>query len=259
MGVGLELRRPYIIGVVHVGPLPGSPRYSGGFQEVLSEALDNAKKLEDGGVNAVIIENFYDAPYPKNKADEATIASMAIIVSEVVKALSIPVCVNILRNCGVDSVTVVAVAEASFIRVNALSQTIVGDQGIMEPISHELFQRMRYLNYYPEVFADVDVKHGMPLVKRPIKVVAREAVERGGARSIIVTGIATGSPPEVEDVRKVKESVEVPVLVGSGINPSNVCKYLAFADGAIVGTYFKEGRLISKSRVQKLIEALRKC
>ncbi len=250
--------RPFIIGMVHVGPLPGSPSYLGqSMHQIIEEAVDNAKALVDGGVDAVLVENFYDVPYPKSVPDPAVIASMALVVDAVKKVVNVPVGVNILRNCGIESTAVAAVSGASFIRVNALSEVIVADQGIIEPSAYELRRYMKYLGFKPCVFADLHVKHAHSLAPRPLHEVGKEAVERGLADAVIVSGTMTGVRPSREDILSVKKAVDVPVIVGSGLRPEFVPELLSIADGAIVGTYFKSGRSVVKSKVTRLMEVVK--
>ena len=40
--------------------------------------------------------------------------------------------------------------------------------------------------------------------------------------------------------------VKIPVLIGSGVSVNNVKEQFAIADGAIIGSAFKEGKDISK-------------
>ena len=54
-----------IIGMVHLRPLPGSPLYdpaSMGMKKILETAKEEAKMLEDAGVDGVQVENLWDIP-----------------------------------------------------------------------------------------------------------------------------------------------------------------------------------------------------
>ena len=251
---------PFIIGVVHVGPLPGSSSFRGRLKALIDEALRNARALEDGGVDGIIVENFYDKPFPKNRADPATVASIALIVREVSRAVGVPVGVNILRNCWMDSVAVAYVAGGRYVRVNALVEAVSTPEGVIEPAAYGLRRYMRFLGAEGiAVLADVHVKHGRPIAARPLGDVAVEAVERGLADAVVVSGELTGAEARIDDVREVRDRLggAVPVVVGSGVNPGNAPRFLSIANGAIVGTYFKVGREVSVDRVRRLVSSVK--
>ncbi|MEM3061686.1 MAG: BtpA/SgcQ family protein, partial [Candidatus Bathyarchaeia archaeon] len=202
----------FIIGMVHLPPLPSSPFYKGGaIDSIIEYALDEARKLEESEFDGVLIENFGDAPFTPVPKNPETIASMAVIVKEIVKDVKIPVGVNMLRNGGLQALAIAHASGAEFIRVNALVESLVTDQGIIEPIAHELL-KMRTILRAEEVkiLADVRSKHAAPLADRPIDVVAREASERGKADFLIVTGSETGKPPSIDLLKTVKNSSKTP-------------------------------------------------
>ena len=71
------------IGVVHLLPLPGSPRWGGNMRAVIDRAEQEANILEQGGVNGIIVENFGDVPFRTGRLDPETIASMTVAVERV--------------------------------------------------------------------------------------------------------------------------------------------------------------------------------
>jgi membrane complex biogenesis BtpA family protein len=114
-----------------------------------------------------------------------------------------------------------------------------------------------------QIYADVRSKHAAPLVLRPIEDSARDAVYRGLADALIVTGSRTGAEPDRNQLRKVRESVpDRPILIGSGLTGRNAVRLLEEADGAIVGTALKEagiiGRPVDETRVRELVRRVRK-
>ncbi len=247
-----------LIGVVHLEPLPGAPLHKLKMDEIIETALDDAKALCNGGVDGIIIENYGDAPYYPRRVPPFTVAAMAIIVRHVVKAVDIPVGVNVLRNDWRSSLSIAHVTEASFIRVNILSGSYITDQGYIEGEAHLLQRLKRYLNSRVKVFADIDVKHAGRIVQRPLEDEARDLSERSLADAIIVTGEATGKPPRIEKVKIVKEAVgDKPVIVGSGLTPENIASYLRICDGFIVGTYFKRGRRVNIEKVKALVSMVK--
>ena len=59
---------------------------------------------------------------------------------------------------------------------------------------------------------------------------------------LIVTGSATGSAANPEELSEVKKAVKIsnlPVLIGSGISPDNFDEF-SNADGFIIGSYLKK-------------------
>ncbi|MEO2241163.1 MAG: BtpA/SgcQ family protein [Euryarchaeota archaeon] len=247
-----------IIGVVHLPPLPGSPR-ARDMEEVIERAIRDASRLEEGGVDAVLVENYGDAPYHPADVPKVTVACMTRVVAEVIESVSVPVGVNVLRNDALAALSVCAATGASFIRVNAYVEAVATDQGILRPVAHEVQRELRNLGLDVDVYADVKVKHGRPLDDRPIEDVARDAVERGLADAVIVTGSATGAAPEPEEVERVARVVDR-VLVGSGVTPDNASEFLKRgASGFIVGTYFKRGGVtenpVDVDRVRELVSA----
>ena len=66
-------------------------------------------------------------------------------------------------------------------------------------------------------------------------------VEAQDGDAVIVTGFDTGMPPTVERIEECRGGISLPILLGSGLTCENARQLLAHADGAIVGSYFKEG------------------
>jgi len=252
-----------IIGVVHLPPLPGSPHYRGDFEKIVRRALDDAKKLERGGVDAIIVENYGDKPYSVRVKDPLTIAAMSVIVKSIVEEVEIPVGVNLLRNSGPEALAIAYVTGATFIRVNSYCETRLAPEGILEPVMREIELLRSRLTRRILVLADIDVKHSLPLTTSDIAYTAIECVERGHPDALIVTGNRTGSPPAPGEVATVKRAIgKLPLLVGSGITVENIDVYWNVADGFIVGTYFKKGGVTSAqvdpNRVKIFMEKVQK-
>ena len=252
------LRKKAIIGVVHLLPLPGSPLYGGSMKEVLKRAINDAEKLEEGGVDAIIVENFGDVPYYPRNVPPITVSSMTYIASKIVERVDIPVGVNVLRNDAIASLSIAHVVGAEFIRVNILTEAIVTDQGIIEGAAHELLRMRRYLSSDIVILADVHVKHGYPLMKRDIGESALDLIERGLADALVITGRRTGEPPSKEKLISVKKAVpKTPVLIGSGITLENISEYFDLCDSFIIGTYFKVNGIVKApvdlTRVKELV------
>jgi membrane complex biogenesis BtpA family protein len=252
----------YVIGMVHLLPLPGSPRWHAGMDEVLERAVADAKALEGGGIDGLIVENFGDAPFCKGRVEAHTVAGMTLALEAIRDAVRIPVGVNVLRNDSRSAMAIASVIGANFIRVNVHVGAMVTDQGIVEGNAQGTMRYRRELGADVKVLADVMVKHAAPLGDQPIEQVARDTAYRGLADAVIVTGSGTGEPANIEDLARIREAVpDVPVLVASGVQEGNVAELLSLADGVIVGTSLKEGGItanpVDKTRVAKLMATVK--
>lgn len=266
VGVDLDWLRagPGVIGMVHLPPLPGAPRFGGDRRAIRERARSDARTLETAGVDAVLVENFGDAPFYPEEVPRHAIASMTALVRQVVEAVDVPVGVNVLRNDGTGALAVAAAAGAAFVRVNVHAGVRVADQGLLEGRAHETLRLRERIEADVAILADHDVKHSAPLAAREGDAEVAESVERGLADGVVVSGGGTGETTAMADLRAVVDRRDelggsTPVLVGSGVTADTVADYLAHADGVIVGTALKEGgettNPVSVGRVEELVAA----
>ena len=90
--------RKVLIGVIHLRPLPGSPRWGGDLKAAIAFAVADARAYERGGAHAVFIENFGDVPFSKTRVGPETIAAMSAVGCAVHAAVKLPLGFNVLRN-----------------------------------------------------------------------------------------------------------------------------------------------------------------
>jgi hypothetical protein len=252
-----------LIGMIHLSPLPGSPRYNGnGISGAVDAALRDAKALQKGGIDGLLIENYGDLPFKPTPTDPETVASMTAIGQELSKHVDLPTGVNVLRNGALAALAIAHVIRARFIRVNVFAESLLTDQGIIDACAHDLMRFRRQLGASDvAVFADVRAKHAALLASRPVEESARDTAYRGLADALIVTGPHTGAEPDRDQLHRIRASVpDRPILVGSGLTLRNAVKLLREADGAIVGTHLKENGMIEKpvdeTRVKKLVRTV---
>ena len=248
-----------LIGVIHLLPLPGSPRWAGDIQAVIDRAIEDARAYEQGGARAVIVENFGDLPFTKAAVPAETVAAMAVAGREVGKAITVSMGFNVLRNDAAAALALCAACGGKFIRVNIHVGAMLTDQGIIEGRAFETVRLRNQLAPGAEIWADVHVKHAVILGDWTLEQAARDTLERGLADGLIVSGQGTGHATELEHVQRVRNACPTgKVLIGSGVTTGNVSAFLPYIDGAIVGTSLKVDGLTGKAVDPKRVRALAK-
>jgi len=251
-----------IIGVVHLLPLPTAPGWGGNLKAVIDRAEQEATALASGGVDGIIIENFFDAPFTKNQVDPAVVSAMTVVIQRLMHLVAVPIGVNVLRNDAHSALAIATVVKAQFIRVNVLTGVMATDQGLIEGQAHQLLRYRREIGSDVKIFADVLVKHARPLSSPNLTVAVQDTIERGLADAVILSGWATGSPPDLQDLELAKAAAhDTPVLIGSGASWENISTLMQAADGVIVSSSLKRhGRreqTIDPIRVNQFVEAAR--
>ena len=252
-----------VVGMVHLPALPGAPRYDGDRAAVRERAVADAHALTAGGVDAVMVENFGDAPFYPDDVPKHVVAEMTALVGAVREETHLPVGVNVLRNDAEAALSVAAATGASAIRVNVHAGARVTDQGVVEGRAHETVRLRDRLDCDVSLLADVAVKHSVPLGEENVVAATRDVAERGLADAVVVSGAGTGRAihaGQLSTVADAASEVGVPTFVGSGVTPETAPGILTVADGAIVGTALKGGDdpagPVDEDRVRTLVEAV---
>lgn len=225
-----------VIGMVHLPPLPGAPGYQGSLDAVVEHALYDASTLAEAGVHALLIENFHDYPfYPETKEPE-TVSAMTRIAVEIRRSVALPLGVQVLRNSWQSSLAIAAAVGGTFIRLNVLTEAMVTDQGLITGVAHLALRYRKFIGAeHVRILADIYTKHGAPVARRPLAVVAQDMVHRGLADAVIVSGEHSGDPPRKEELEEVRRAVpSTPIVLGSGMTVANV-GLLRYADACIFG------------------------
>lgn len=253
-----------IIGMVHLLPLPGSPFYSGDFKKILDRAVREAKILEEAGVDGLQVENMWDHPYLRDKEiGHETTAALSVAAFKVIESVNIPVGVNCHLNGNIQAIAAAVASGARWIRAFELANAYISNAGIIEGSAPHLMRYRRMIGADNiKILGDVLVKHGSHFITsdRGIGEQAHD-IETVKGDAVIVTGGATGQKPSVEDIKEVRDSVSIPVFVGSGLTSENIKEFIQVIDGAIVGSEFKEDGVwqnpVSFERAKKFMDIVR--
>jgi len=253
--------RTTLIGMVHLGALPGAPKPAP-WRELLAAALRDAAAWVRGGADALLVENFGDSPFHADVVPPITVAAMARVLAEVRRAVDLPLGVNVLRNDAAAAVALAAAFELDFVRINVHAGVAVTDQGLITGRADATLRLRANLRCAPKLLADLRVKHAAPLVPRSLLDEARELAERAGADALLLTGPATGRPPDLAPLAALREALpRVPLLLASGVDPELLRATRGAVAGCIVGTAAKRGGRIGApvdvGRVRALARACR--
>ena len=248
-----------IIAMCHLKALPGDPGYDsvGGMQAVVEQAHADLRALQEGGVDAVLFSNEASLPY-LTRVEAVTTAAMARLIGELLGEIEIPFGVNVLWD-PIASLDLATATGASFVR-EIFTGVYASDFGLWntncgEVIRHQHAigaQNVRLLfNIVPEAAAY--------LADRDVAGIARSTVFNMQPDALCVSGLTAGVETSADLLREVKEAVpETPVFANTGVNIENIEGQLAIADGAIIGTAFKQdGHIwnpVDRERVRALME-----
>ncbi|MCA9273300.1 MAG: BtpA/SgcQ family protein [Phycisphaerales bacterium] len=252
-----------LIGMVHVGATPGTPRASQSPTQLVEQARTEAKTLRDAGFDAVIVENMHDAPYVHGDdlGPEQT-AVMTLAAQAVREAFGGPVGVQILSGGNRQALAAAHATGASFIRCENFVFSHVADEGLLAKA--EAGPLLRYRRQIGAdsvaVLADIKKKHASHTITADISITeAVEAAQFFGVDGVIVTGPSTGKPTDIEDLKAARAAADVPVLVGSGVTPESVQTLLKHAHALIVGSWIKsDGKwfnAVDPARARAIVQA----
>ncbi len=229
-----------IIGAIHFPPLFGYKDFPG-IEVALKNALADLKAFEDGGVNAIIIENNYDAPHKIN-VDKEIVDVMIFLGKEINKKTNLPMGVSVLWNDYKSALLIAKTIGAQFIRIPVFVDDVKTDYGNIYGNPNDVLDYRKKIKAEDVVlFTDIHVKHAELLEKKSIKKSAMQAI-KSGSDALIVTGKWTGDAPNIEELKIVRETVgNFPLFIGSGVDGKNIKNLFKYADGAIVSTSLKEG------------------
>ncbi len=233
-----------LIGMLHVGPLPGSPQHRGtgrGLDAEIARAVAEAELYQAAGFHGLIIENMFDRPYLRSHVGPEVVAAMAVIGREVTRSVPLPLGVQVLAAANEEAIAVALACGAAFVRAEGFVFAHVADEGLIEADAGPLLRYRATVNAgHVRVFADIKKKHSSHALTADVGIAeTAKAAEFSLADGVIVTGVATGQAADPAEVQEVAAAVEIPVFVGSGITPDTIAAFAA-ADGLIVGSSVKQ-------------------
>lgn len=230
-----------LVGMLHLPPLPGIPNYPGTpLATIIDQAVADAATLTAAGFTHLLLQNASDAPAETTVAP-STLTVMTRIGTEVARATSLPLGVNVAHNDGPGAVAVAHAIGATYVRVKLLTGAAVGPAGIMAGCGRQTAELRALLGADLEIWGDVQESTSLPLVPADPVWSATEAVKFGGADALVVTR-DSGVPDALETIEAIRRVLPgVPLLVGGRVTETTIAVTRARADGAIIGGAVKTG------------------
>jgi hypothetical protein len=234
-------RKP-VIGMVHLGALPGSPLHdrARGLAGLAEAAGKDLAALQAAGFDAVMFGNENDRPY-ELEVDRASTATMAYVIGRLGNDITVPFGVNVLWD-PISSIALAAATGASFVR-EIFTGTYASDMG---PWTPDAGKAMRYRDRLGRadlaMLYNVSAEFAYSLDQRPLPDRARSAVFSSIPDAVLVSGQITGEAAALADLEAVKAVLpDTPVLANTGVRHESVADVLEVADGCIVGSSLKFG------------------
>ncbi len=230
-----------IIGMIH---LSGENR-----KEKITRALEELNIYQNNGIDRIIIENYHAS------IEDTTACTIAIMQKEVKQFSMMQLGVNILPNNyaqAFELAEALSIYRPGFIQLDHIAGEYYHTTEINE--KHYLDTKLKY----PEikVYGGVWPKYYTPIKGWLLEEDLQAAMNRCDA--IVVTGNATGIETPTYKIKLFREIIgNKELIIGAGLNKDNAYEQLSIANGAIVGSYFKNGNTNAKldeNRIKEIMD-----
>jgi len=251
-----------VIGMCHMLPLPGDPSYNKnkGLEIVYERAYQDLLALQHGGIDGILFSNEFSLPY-LTKVDTITVASMAAIIAALKDKINVPFGTDILWDPKA-SIDLAMAVGAQFVR-EVFTGVYASDFGIWNTNFGEVARHQHNIGADNlHLLFNIVPESTSYLGHREITDIARSTVFNTRPDGLCVSGLTAGSETPLQSLKVVKETLpNVPVFVNTGVRLDNVEKQLSVADGAIVGTFFKQNgnfpNPVDAKRVRALMDKVK--
>lgn len=230
-----------VIGMCHFLALPGDPGFDRdkGLEEVVIQARNDLIALQNGGVDAVMFSNEASLPY-LTKVDTITVAAMARVIGELLDEIDIVFGVNVLWDPKA-SLDLAMATGAKFVR-EIFTGVYASDFGLWNTNCGEVIRHQHAIGAQDvRLLFNIVPESAAYLAPRDVTEIARSTVFNTQPDALCVSGLTAGAETSSQVLKQVKEAVpDTPVFANTGVNMSNVEEQLSIADGAVIGTAFKQ-------------------
>lgn len=254
-------KKQVLVGAVHLGAMPGTPRGVASPDAIVRQAVKEAQILREAGFDGLILENMHDRPYLNGRVGPEVVATMAIACHEVRRVVGFPIGIQILAGANEQALATAFCAGADFIRAEGFVFGHMADEGLIQACAGPLLRYRQSIGAEQvKILCDIKKKHSSHAVTADLSLAdTAKAAHFFLADGLVVTGMETGSSTDPGDVKEAAGASALPVWIGSGLTPDNLADYPE-AHGLIVGSWMKvDGdwtQAVDPKRAAKLVESL---
>lgn len=261
-----------IIGRVQLLALPGSPDWDGNWDTLIARAEQEATALATGGVDGIILENYHDTPFSRERMDVAGAIAMALLTKRLKQFTHLPVGISILRN---DPETALAIAlntGADFLRLSVLSGAFVSESGVVNSRLNELLHYKNRLKAdLPPLLVALSPQHlttgigqatnGQAQTLQHLLTLAQELPRNFSPISLAISSQSL----QPQELALFKQQISLPVWVEHQTPHTEPDPWFELADGLILETGIRKASAlhpdlpptIDMPQVEELVNRLR--
>lgn len=208
----------------------------------------------------------HDIPYVQDKQLGAEITTcmtrVAIELRRAVNDHNLPIGIQILAGGNKQAMAVAKAARLQFIRAEGFVFGHVADEGYTDACAGDLLRYRKLIDAQDVlILTDVKKKHSSHAITADVSLGETvHAAEFFLSDGIVLTGQATGSPADEQELNSLFGETNLPIVIGSGVTLDNVETYFPKSNGLIIGSYFKEHgnwqNALSEKRVSEFMERI---
>lgn len=251
-----------IIGMAHLGALPGDPGYLSvsGAGSLVATLVGDVEALQRGGVDGIMFSNESSQPW-MIKQDPVTAVAMAAILGRIRSRIRLPFGVHAIWDP--EATISLAVATGASFAWEIFTGTYAGDFGVWDTDVGAALRYRRMLHAeHIRLFFEIVPEASVYVGRRQFEDVVRSVVSNCRPDALCVAGLKPGAPPSLGLVGLTKRMApDIPVFVTTGMRIDNVDEYMRVADGAVVGSALKRNsdlwNPVDPGRVMALVERAR--
>lgn len=251
-----------IIGMCHLLELPGDPNFKNNIQNTLERAKKDLSTLQSNGITRVLFSNEFSYPYT-NTVEPVTAMSMAYIIGELKKELSVPFGVDCMYDPFL-TIDLAIATEAEFYRITIAQSTIddysLGKTNIGKIIRHANSFKTRLT---PKILLNASVPFNTEMCNNNALNFLSTIITQVNPYSVCLSSDLLIPFINDKSMQEIKAVLKKTLLYcDGGCNAQNLNLISNNVSGIIIGKSLKEGEILNKpvsaNQIQKILKIMNK-